>query len=642
MPPLLRPYQSECVEKCLEALGKGIRRQAVSLPVGSGKTVIFSNLIERIPPPTPTATKALVLAHREELLDQAAARISAAHSHLVVDVDQGRRGASQLADVIIASIPTLGRVGSRRLSAYDPSRFKAIIVDEAHHVAAASYLRVLDHFKVREATSPILLWGCSATLRRHDGLGLGRVFDAITYHRNMLELMKDGYLAPMRVFTVRTHLDLSNISVSSSSSASPERDFVLAQLAAAVNTPARNALIVEQWHKLARSAGRRSTIVFAVDIQHIQDLVAAFRAAGATCEGVDGRTSSDARSDVLRRFSAGEISVLVNCGVFTEGTDIPSIDCVVMARPTRSSVLFQQMVGRGLRTAPDKDDCLVIDMVDSFRKKSFVTAPSLLGLDPDFVMDGSATLADYRKGANAQSIDGNSASKSNSASNSASDSVKLVARVSEIDPFEQPFDTAGATSGSPLAWMQFEGKDGLPEYVLAADMSTSVVVRRREKGPSDDTDPDDTKGAFRVVLRRMVKTPAGGKFYRVQELPITAASAADAIRSADTYVQSKFGDMRTAYMRRDARWRLDRASPQQVAYLRRLGVARFRSEEQIAAMTKEEAARIIAGITAGYTKRHRVDMERERREQAAVRAAAAQEPHMDDFGSETVWLGGKL
>lgn len=200
-------------------------------------------------------------------------------------------------------------------------------------------------------SSKIALWGCSATLRRHDGLSLGKAFEAITYHKSLLELMQSGYLAPMRVFSVRTHLDLSSVGVSSSGGL--ERDFVLAQLASAVNTPARNTLVVDKWLEIAQqgSHGRRlSTLVFAVDLQHVRDLLDAFAKRDVHAESVDGGTPSDQRADILRRFRERKFPVLVNCAVLTEGTDIPSIDCVVMARPTRSSVLFQQMIGRGLRT----------------------------------------------------------------------------------------------------------------------------------------------------------------------------------------------------------------------------------------------------------------------------------------------------
>lgn len=142
----LRSYQKDCVEASLQAMAAGQRRIAVSLPVGSGKTTVFSSLIPKIPDPVPGARRTLVLAHRTELLEQACARISEQNPSLSVEIEQGKRVASAAADVVVASVPTLGRSGSPRLSKFSPTHFKAIIIDEAHHSTSSTYLRILDHF----------------------------------------------------------------------------------------------------------------------------------------------------------------------------------------------------------------------------------------------------------------------------------------------------------------------------------------------------------------------------------------------------------------------------------------------------------------------------------------------------------------
>ncbi|RKP22738.1 P-loop containing nucleoside triphosphate hydrolase protein [Syncephalis pseudoplumigaleata] len=216
----LRKYQQECIEQCLAHYRNGIKRQVVSLPVGSGKTVIFSNLISCIPPPTPRATRTLVIAHREELLNQAAKQIARFAPHLRVAIDQGSRHAiPSTADVIVASVPSLGRKGSSRLAKYMPEEFKCIIIDEAHHAAAASYQRILAHFGVGRdpdeerdvamakeeaaaaadaaSSSPfdshIFVWGCSATVRRHDRVRLDGAFDYIAYHKDFLDMIEEGW-----------------------------------------------------------------------------------------------------------------------------------------------------------------------------------------------------------------------------------------------------------------------------------------------------------------------------------------------------------------------------------------------------------------------------------------------------------------
>ncbi|KAJ1942746.1 DEAD DEAH box helicase [Kickxella alabastrina] len=371
----LRPYQNECIDQCLSKLSAGIRRQAVSLPVGSGKTVIFSSLLQRIPNPTPQATKTLVLAHREELLVQAAQQIHRAAPHLVVEIDQGARVANPAADVIIASVPTLGRRGSERLQRHDPRRFKCVIIDEAHHAAAESYARIVEYF---DCTGDLFVWGCSATLYRADGLRLTGVFDEITFQRHFVQMIKDRWLASLRLVTVRTGGRLEGIR-------SYAGDFAPGALSSAVNTEERNVAVVKAHQTLA--AGRRSTLVFAVDVRHAKDLALAFVHFGVPAAAVLGTTPVAERERLLAEFRAGTLGVLVNCGILTEGTDIPNIDCIMMARPTKSAVLFQQMIGRGMRLFPGKADCLVVDFVDSFKRDlTQVTVPTLLGLDPALVL----------------------------------------------------------------------------------------------------------------------------------------------------------------------------------------------------------------------------------------------------------------
>ncbi|KAI9593954.1 P-loop containing nucleoside triphosphate hydrolase protein [Syncephalis fuscata] len=409
-PVKLREYQQECIEQCLFYYGKGVKRQVVSLPVGSGKTVIFSNLIARIPSPTPQATRTLVIAHREELLNQAAKQISKFAPHLRVDIDQGSRHAiPATADVIVASVPSLGRKGTRRLDKYNPAEFKCIIIDEAHHAAATTYQRILSHFgvchspdedqvetieveKVTEADneavlpespfkSPIFVWGCSATVRRHDRVRLDGVFDYIAYHKDFLEMIEEGWLTNLRVTTIQTRVDLNKVK-------SLGNDFQQRQLANAVNTSERNELIVRSYQAYAE--GRKSTLGFAVDIQHVKDLTTAFRMKGIDARYLTSETRSDERADLLNAFRQAKFPVLINCGILTEGTDIPNIDCLLMARPTRSQVLFLQMVGRGMRLSPNKVDCLTLDFVDTLQRQGLTTVPALVGLDERVVLKGKS------------------------------------------------------------------------------------------------------------------------------------------------------------------------------------------------------------------------------------------------------------
>eukprot|EP01111_Echinosteliopsis_oligospora_P017131 TRINITY_DN7324_c0_g1_i1.p1 TRINITY_DN7324_c0_g1~~TRINITY_DN7324_c0_g1_i1.p1 ORF type:complete len:512 (-),score=122.57 TRINITY_DN7324_c0_g1_i1:641-2176(-) len=395
----------------MKAIKRGVRRQIVSLPVASGKTVIFANLIKRIKPPNPKATRTLVLAHREELIHQAVRIIGIYNPGVKISIEQGINVAEEQAEIVVASVQSIGRENSSRLLKYDPSEFKLVIIDEAHHASATTYRRVIDHFlqptnKQQEISShgvnsffgrtkdnvipstvqsiisndnQCILWGCTATAKRSDGIGLSSAFQELTYHIPLEELMKQGWLAPLRGQIIRTNTSLEDISTTS-------EDFILAVLSQRINTTVRNQQIVDEWMRLAKD--RKSTLAFAADVQHVLDMVATFEKCGIEAKYVTAETPSDIRAQIVSDFKAGNFPVLVNCGVFTEGTDLPNVDCVIMGRPTRSWVLFQQMLGRGLRRFENKLDCLVLDVVDNFGSNSIVTLPCVFGLPPDFDFKG--------------------------------------------------------------------------------------------------------------------------------------------------------------------------------------------------------------------------------------------------------------
>lgn len=186
----LRPYQEESIQSVLKYLENGEKRLGISLATGSGKTVIFSHLIERVPSPTSNATQTLILAHRRELVEQAAAHCRRLYPNSTVDVEMGNVHASGLADITVASVQSITAGDGDRLQRYDPARFKLVLVDEAHHIVAETYRRVLKHFGLsqKESTSGdgAALVGVSATFSRADGLRLGTAIDHIVYHKYVL------------------------------------------------------------------------------------------------------------------------------------------------------------------------------------------------------------------------------------------------------------------------------------------------------------------------------------------------------------------------------------------------------------------------------------------------------------------------
>ncbi|ODQ54468.1 P-loop containing nucleoside triphosphate hydrolase protein [Saitoella complicata NRRL Y-17804] len=372
----LRPYQEECINVIVSNLQDGRRRLGVSLATGSGKTVIFTQLIERVPPLSPLATQTLILVHRRELVDQAAKHCMNTYPDKIVEIEMGDSAASGVADITVASVQSL--VSQDRLMKFDPSRFKLILIDEAHHAAAPSYTRCLEHFGAATSDSTVNVVGVSATLSRVDGLALSSAMDHIVYHKDYIDMIGEKWLSDVKFTTVKSNADLTKVKDN------PHGDYQVAALSRAVNTPLSNEITVRAW--LDKAQGRKSTIVFCVDLAHVTDLTNTFRKHGIDARFVTNKTPLKERRQLVESFRRNEYSVLVNCGIFTEGTDIPNIDCVLLARPTKSRNLLVQMIGRGMRLSPGKADCHVIDMVGSFAT-GIVCVPTLFGLDPNELVD---------------------------------------------------------------------------------------------------------------------------------------------------------------------------------------------------------------------------------------------------------------
>jgi superfamily II DNA or RNA helicase len=374
----LRPYQAEALVRLREAYKAGKRRVIVSLPTGTGKTVVFAHF----PNALRMKKRLLVLAHREELLLQAQEKFRSIDPELKVEIEQAGARAAADAKVVVASVPTLARSGSARLSRLHPDDFSIIVVDEAHHAVAPSYRRIFDHFGLFAPGTPRYLVGFTATPRRGDKQGLGEVFEEVCYARDLREMITDGYLCPITGWRVDTDSTLDGVKLR-------HGDFVESQLARVVNTPSRNNLLVKAYRDLAR--GRRA-IVFCVDVAHAKDVQQAFAGAGINAEAVWGEMPKEERRTTLARFSAGETDVLTNCVLLTEGFDEPRVDSIIMARPTKSKLLYAQMVGRGTRLHRDKTDLMVIDVADNSQTHQLPRLHTLFNLPPNMNLRGSNAL----------------------------------------------------------------------------------------------------------------------------------------------------------------------------------------------------------------------------------------------------------
>ncbi len=389
---MLRPYQEQAIDAIVKAYDKGIRRQLMSMATGTGKTVIFSNLFERMKERLPG--QYWVVAHREELIDQAVRHIRHWNPSLLVDKEMAEYQANPLADIIVSSIASIGRKNTKRVERFDWDNVSAVIVDEAHHSIASTYQNFLQLTKVLEPDSKKLLLGVTATPQRGDGKELAKLYQEIVYNYPLRMAIEDGWLVDLKGFRVNTKLSLDEVKTTAG-------DFQVDMLADAVNNPARNALVVKSW--LEKAPGLQ-TVVFTVNIQHAVDLAKAFAEAGIKAQAIWG--SDPDRALKLAEHKGGVTTVLCNCGVLTEGYDDWRIRCIVLARPTKSGTLYAQMVGRGTRLEEGtgnlleallaskkvKSDCIIIDVCDATFKHRLQTVPTLLGLRDDIDLEGQTAV----------------------------------------------------------------------------------------------------------------------------------------------------------------------------------------------------------------------------------------------------------
>lgn len=369
----LRDYQNKAISAVKSDFQKGVNKQVLILATGLGKTIIFCKLISDMI--AETGKKALILAHREELLTQAKEKLLSVDQSLDVGIEQGINYADINHDVVIASIPTLGREGSDRINRFNPNDFAVVIVDECHHANNETYKRVLRYFGVEknggDFNSDILLLGVTATPSRNDNKGLDEIFDSVSYSYGIIDGIKNQWLSNINAYQVKTDIDISKVGTVAG-------DFNQKQLGEAVNTIARNELIVKTYLDEVKD---RKTLVFAVDVAHTQELESMFRSVGVSASSIVGTTDKIERRQRLVDFKSGKIKVMVNCMTLTEGFDEPSIDTIFMTRPTKSGILFQQMIGRGTRIWTGKEKLTVYDFVDNTSSNSLKTVSSLLNLN---------------------------------------------------------------------------------------------------------------------------------------------------------------------------------------------------------------------------------------------------------------------
>lgn len=344
----LKPRQLEAQAAIFAALDRGISRQLVSLPTGVGKTCLACHVARHF-------QSVLFLVHRAELVEQTT--LTMTRIDPTIPIGFIRPGEHRIAKFTLGMIQTV----HNRLNRIAPDTFDLVVLDEAHHSTARTWRTVADYF------TPRLRLGLSATPQRADGADLSNLFDQIVYRLPLSDAITEGYLVPPRCVQISTTTSLDRVRTTAG-------DFNEGDLQRVLNTPERNKIVINGYR--AHGDNRRA-VCFTAGVQHAQDLSTAFNEAGIAADWVSGADPN--RADKINRFAAGEITVLSNAMVLTEGFDDPAIGAVLMARPTQSRGLFVQMVGRGLRLHPNKSECVLLDFVDTAHRHSLISAWQFFG-----------------------------------------------------------------------------------------------------------------------------------------------------------------------------------------------------------------------------------------------------------------------
>lgn len=334
----LRPYQEAAKNAILSNWSDGVQKTLLILPTGTGKTIVFSKVIETL---VANGERVLLLAHREELLNQASDKLMKS-TGLGTALEKAENcSLNSWYNVTVGSVQSLQN--ETRLAKFKPDYFDTVIVDEAHHAVSDSYRRVIDYFGKAK------LLGVTATADRGDKRNLGELFETIAYEYTLPAAVREGFLCPIRALTLPLDIDLAGVKMS-------QGDFQASSLASALDP------YLEQIADLmVENCRGRKTVVFLPLIVTSQKFCSMLNRRGLSAREVNGESKD--RADVLSDFHNGEFDVLCNSMLLTEGWDEPAVDCIVCLRPTKIRSLYAQVIGRGTRPFPGKDHLLILDFL---------------------------------------------------------------------------------------------------------------------------------------------------------------------------------------------------------------------------------------------------------------------------------------
>ena len=352
----LRPYQETARQKVQEEWEEGKKRTLLVLPTGTGKTIVFSKIIEdRVK----KGERVLVIAHRGELLEQASDKLYKSTGLKTATEKAEQTSLGSFYRVVVGSVQTLQR--EKRLNQFPPEYFDTIVIDEAHHAISDGYQRVLQHFEDANVL------GVTATPDRGDMRNLGSYFESLAYEYSLPEAIKSGYLSPIKALTIPLKLDLSNVKQQAG-------DFSTKDLGTALDP-----YLEQIAEEMKKQCFNRKTVVFLPLVKTSQKFRDILNKHGFKAAEVNGESAD--REQVLKDYEDGKYNVLCNSMLLTEGWDCPSVDCVIVLRPTKVRALYSQMVGRGTRLAPGKKELLLLDFLWHTERHELCHPANLIATD---------------------------------------------------------------------------------------------------------------------------------------------------------------------------------------------------------------------------------------------------------------------
>lgn len=352
----LRPYQETARQKVQEEWESGKKRTLLVLPTGTGKTIVFSKIIEdRVR----KGERVLVIAHRGELLEQASDKLYKSTGLKTATEKAEQTSLGSFYRVVVGSVQTMQR--EKRLNQFPPEYFDTIVIDEAHHAISDGYQRVLHHFEDANVL------GVTATPDRGDMRNLGSYFESLAYEYGLAEAIKSGYLSPIKALTIPLKLDLSNVKQQAG-------DFSTKDLGTALDP-----YLEQIAEEMKKQCFNRKTVVFLPLVKTSQKFRDILNKHGFKAAEVNGESAD--REQILKDYEEGKYNVLCNSMLLTEGWDCPSVDCVIVLRPTKVRALYSQMVGRGTRLAPGKKELLLLDFLWHTERHELCHPANLIATD---------------------------------------------------------------------------------------------------------------------------------------------------------------------------------------------------------------------------------------------------------------------